>query len=53
MKDAMDLLLEYGKIPWAYFKSTERYHDTSNVWKDTMVLLLECRKIAWTYFEIT
>ncbi len=41
----MDLLREYGKIPWAYFESTERYHGpTSRVRKDTMDLLLEYGK---------
>jgi hypothetical protein len=39
-KDAVDLLLEYGKIPWTYFESTERYHGpTSRLRKDSMDLL--------------
>ncbi len=36
-KDTMNLLLEYGKILWTYFQSTEKYHGpTSSVQKDTI-----------------
>ncbi len=47
----MDLLLEYGKIRWTYFYSTEKnLGPTSRVRKDIMDLLLEYGKIPWAYF---
>ncbi len=59
-RDAMDLLLEYGKIPWTsrvridtmdLIKSMEIYYrPTTSAQKVTMGLLLEYEKMAWTYF---
>ncbi len=50
----MEVFLDYGKMPWTYFWSTEKYHGPiSRVRKDTIGLLLEYGKIPWTYFEST
>jgi hypothetical protein len=51
LKDTMDLLLEYRKIPWTYFERMERCHGTtSGVRKDTMDLLPQYGKIPWAFF---